>query len=77
MDISLKDLKIGERGRVQIDESIIATPKYIELGLTPGTLVEIKTKAPLGGPISVKLIENNVLLALRKQDAQFVKIEKV
>ncbi len=77
MHTSLKDLLIGERAKISVNDSSDISPKYIELGLTPGAVIEIKTKAPFGGPISVKLVKNNVLLALRKQEAQSILIEKL
>ncbi|ADX67827.1 MULTISPECIES: FeoA family protein [Weeksella] len=77
MQFSLKDLKVGDKGRIKIDDNLDIAPKYIELGLTPGAIIEVKSKAPLGGLISVKLLKNNVLLALRKAEAHTLLIEKI
>ncbi|WP_068596434.1 ferrous iron transport protein A [Vaginella massiliensis] len=77
MKKSLTDLLIGQKGKIAIDEHAQVPSKYIELGLTPGTVVELKSKAPFGGPIGIKLNENKVLIAIRRQDAKTVMIEKI
>lgn len=44
-----------------------------EMGLLPGTPVEIIRSAPLGFPIEIKV--RGYLLTLRKEEAQCVEIE--
>lgn len=47
--------------------------RLLEMGLLPGTPVEIIRSAPLGFPIEIKV--RGYLLTLRKEEAQCVEIE--
>lgn len=48
-------------------------PRLLEMGLLPGTPVEIIRSAPLGFPIEIKV--RGYLLTLRKEEAECVEIE--
>lgn len=48
-------------------------PRLLEMGLLPGTTVEIIRSAPLGFPIEIKV--RGYLLTLRKEEAECVEIE--
>jgi ferrous iron transport protein A len=48
-------------------------PQLLEMGLLPGTTLEIIRSAPLGFPIEIKV--RGYLLTLRKEEAQCVEIE--
>ena len=48
-------------------------PQLLEMGLLPGTSVEIIRSAPLGFPVEIKV--RGYLLTLRKEEAQCVEIE--
>ncbi len=48
-------------------------PRLLEMGLLPGTPVEIIRSAPLGFPIEIKV--RGYLLTLRKYEAKCVEIE--
>lgn len=65
---SLADLSNGSRGRVI---AIVGEPRLrerlVELGFTPGTLVCVRNRALLGGPLEVKL--RGGLLAVRADEA--------
>lgn len=47
--------------------------RLLEMGLLPGTEVEIIRSAPLGFPIEIKV--RGYLLTLRKEEAECVEIE--
>ena len=72
---TLKDLKKYEKGIVK---EIICNNhihrRLLDMGLTPGTIVEMIKEAPLGDPLEFKL--KNYLLSLRKSEASMVKIEE-
>ena len=66
--MKLKDLKTGQSG---IEERLEGTGalrrRLIDMGVTPGTRIKIKTIAPLGDPI--KVILRGYELSLRRDDA--------
>ncbi|WP_234570857.1 FeoA family protein [Rhodohalobacter sp. 614A] len=47
--------------------------RLLEMGLTPGSKVEVVRAAPLGFPIEVKI--RGYLLSLRKSEAECIEIE--
>ncbi len=75
--ISLDKLNIGDRVKINEIQSLEIPAKYYELGFYPGSLVEVKHKAPLNGPICVNIIENNALIAIRKSEAKLIVAEKI
>jgi Fe2+ transport system protein FeoA len=71
---NLKDLKPGQKGRVLKVSSQGETKKRIvEMGVTPGAVVEVERIAPLGDPIDIKV--KGYHLSLRKEDAEKIEIE--
>jgi DtxR family Mn-dependent transcriptional regulator len=72
----LKDLKPGQkckvvkiRGRGEINKRIV------EMGLIPGSVVELERIAPLGDPIDVKV--KGYHLSLRKDEAETIDVETI
>lgn len=66
--MTLKDLKTGQSGIVERLEGTGAIRRrLIDMGVTPGTRIQIKTIAPLGDPI--KVILRGYELSLRRDDA--------
>lgn len=76
MAISLKNLKVGDFGKiVGFDQSGKAYRKrLLAMGLTPGTLFSVTRFAPLGDPVEIKL--RGFSLTLRKNEADVLLIEK-
>jgi len=71
---NLKDLKPGEKGKVlKISARREASKRIVEMGVTPGAVVEIERVAPLGDPIDIKVKVYH--LSLRKEEAQGIEIE--
>ena len=70
---TLDQLRAGERGRVETfavcDE---ASTRLMELGLVPGTPVEVARVAPLGDPIDV--VVRGYHLSLRKSEAKRISV---
>ena len=65
---SLDQLDPGERGvilRLAGDHGIVR--RLMELGLVPGTLVEVVRRAPLGDPVELRL--RQIHLSIRRSEA--------
>jgi DtxR family Mn-dependent transcriptional regulator len=74
MPSKLRDLKPGQRckilkvrGRGEVNKRIL------EMGVTPGSVVELERVAPLGDPIDVKV--KGYHLSLRKEEAEGIDVE--
>lgn len=76
MNKTLKDLKVGDLAIISgfVTDDIPA--KLYEMGIVPGTELQVKNKAPFGGPICISIINNKSLLALRITEAKQILIEK-
>jgi len=74
MSYSIADLKKGEKGII-IDVSSNDIPlKLLEMGCLPGNAVELIQVAPFADPMY--LIINGSHLAIRKETAQLILIDK-
>lgn len=74
--LTLRDLKPGQkckilkvRGQGEINKRIL------EMGVTPGSVIELKRIAPLGDPIDVKV--KGYHLSLRKDEAAGIDVEVI
>ncbi|WP_392469521.1 ferrous iron transport protein A [Sphingobacterium cellulitidis] len=76
-NISLDKLKIGDLAKINAIQTADIPAKFYELGFYPGSVIEIKHKAPLSGPICVNIIENNALIAIRKSEAKLIIAELI
>lgn len=71
--ISLSEVKIGERVRVQemnVDDPV--NLRLMAFGLTPGVEVEVVHVAPLGDPIAIVFCSQKVMV--RRSEAEHVKV---
>lgn len=71
---TLAEMTAGESGsivRVLGDEHVAR--RLMELGLVPGTRVEVIRRAPLGDPIEIRLRQFH--LSLRQSEATHVHVE--
>ncbi len=74
MEKSLKDFAIKEKGRVlKIQAEGRIRRRLFDMGVTPGTEIELKKLAPLGDPMEVTL--RGYELTLRKEEAAMVLME--
>jgi len=74
--VSLKDLKPGQKGKVlKIKVRGETSRRIVEMGVTPGAVVEVERIAPLGDPIDIKV--KGYHLSLRKEEAEGVEIESL
>jgi DtxR family Mn-dependent transcriptional regulator len=71
---NLKDLKPGQKGKVvKIKTQGETSKRIVEMGVTPGAVVEVERVAPLGDPIEVKV--KGYHLSLRKEEAEGIEVE--
>ena len=72
----LDQLRPGDRCVIQgIDGAPSVVRRLMELGLVPGTPVELVRKAPFGDPF--ELIVRGTHLSLRRSEAGYVHVEPV
>jgi DtxR family Mn-dependent transcriptional regulator len=70
----LKDLKPGQKGKVlKVNARGETNKRIVEMGVTPGAVVEVERVAPLGDPIDIKV--KGYHLSLRKDEADGIEIE--
>jgi len=77
MWISLKELHVGDTGRVvEFDKSFLPyRQKMLAMGLTPGTEFTVIRIAPLGDPIEIRVRGTD--LSLRQNEVSAIRIERV
>lgn len=71
----LSELNIGEKGTVislNIQNKEIRR-HLLDMGITRGTVIEIKKIAPMGDPIDIKLRDYE--LCIRKEDLKQIEVE--
>jgi DtxR family Mn-dependent transcriptional regulator len=74
--VKLKNLKPGQKCRIlKIRARGQTNKRIIEMGMTPGALVELERVAPMGDPIDVKV--KGYHLSLRKEEADGIEVELV
>lgn len=70
--MTLNDLKPGQRGHL-IGWHGPLPDRLLEMGMLPGTLLEVVRIAPFGDPIALRVQGSQ--LAIRRQDAALLQIE--
>jgi Fe2+ transport system protein FeoA len=72
----LNDLKPGQRGKVvKVSTRGETNRRIVEMGVTPGAVVEVERVAPLGDPIDVRV--KGYHLSLRKEEAAGIEVENL
>ena len=70
----LSALRVGERGIVSgLDHDRAVACRLMEMGLLPGTPVEVVRVAPLGDPVEIRL--RGYSLSLRRADTARVRLD--
>jgi len=72
--MTLLDLKPGQRACIQGWTTEEPPLRLMELGLLPGTDIELVRFAPLGDPIDIKV--RGYHLSIRKTEAALIRIER-
>lgn len=74
--MTLKDLKVGESGRVlAVGGEKALRRRLLDMGITPRTAITVKKTAPMGDPI--ELLLRGYVLSLRLDDAEKIEIESI
>ncbi|MEW6616579.1 MAG: FeoA family protein [Thermodesulfobacteriota bacterium] len=74
--VRLNELEIGEKGKItRIRNRGEISRRIRDMGVVPGTLVEVETKATLGDPIEIKV--KGYHLTLRGHEAADVEVERI
>ena len=74
--IRLDELKPGEKGTIrQIKGTAGEEVHLMELGLLPGTTVELIKRAPMGDPIEIRV--RSYHLSIRCAEARSVMVERI
>ena len=72
----LSELKPGDKGTiVRVEGRGGIHRRILDMGVVPGTSVEMVRVAPLGDPMEVRL--KGYSLSLRKEEAEGIKVEVV
>ena len=74
--MKLSELNIGSAGKIiRVGGEGALRDKFLDMGLTPKTVVKVIKKAPLGDPIEINL--RSYELTLRIADAQKIEVEEI
>lgn len=71
--MTLGELKPGQRGRVTGFAGVAPPGRVLEMGVLPGTVVEVVRFAPLGDPIDLKV--RGYHLSIRRAEALQIEVE--
>ncbi|MGB9521220.1 MAG: DtxR family transcriptional regulator [Anaerolineales bacterium] len=77
MSLTLKSLKVGEKGKIIAIKKNAGSlkNKLLTMGAVAGTIVKVEKVAPLGDPIDVVILGYH--LSLRKEEAEQIVIERL
>ena len=74
--MKLSDLNIGSVGKIiAVGGEGALRDRFLDMGLTPKTVVKVIKKAPLGDPIEINL--RNYELTLLIADAEKIEVEEI
>lgn len=71
--MTILDLKPGQRARIAGWSSDNPPARLLEMGMLPGSEIELVRFAPLGDPIDLKI--RGFHLSIRKSEAGLVEVE--
>ena len=73
--LRLNDLEKGKKAKVlKVNGKGEINRRIRDMGIVPGALVEMETKAALGDPIEIKV--KGYHLTLRRNEAEGIEVEK-
>ncbi|WP_425802192.1 FeoA family protein [Desulfitobacterium sp. Sab5] len=76
MSCSLTQLLPGEKARVKtvLDQGVLRR-RMMDMGLVPGTEVEVIRSAPWGGPMQIRI--KGYFLAMRRTECEKIIVERI
>ncbi|MFA5198930.1 MAG: FeoA family protein [Candidatus Omnitrophota bacterium] len=76
MEKQLHELKPSTKGKIKmIAGGAVLKKKLLDMGIVPGSGIEVLRVAPLGDPVEVRIKGYN--LSLRKEEASQISIEVI
>ena len=66
---SLRDLRPGEHATICCLQDAEMALKLLEMGCVPGQRIRLRSRAPLGGPVTVVVGHDEYTLSLRLEEA--------
>ena len=66
---SLRDLRPGDHATICCLQDPEMALKLLEMGCVPGQSVRLRSRAPLGGPVTVVVGDDEYTLSLRQEEA--------
>ncbi|MGD9604854.1 MAG: ferrous iron transport protein A [Bacilli bacterium] len=73
---TLKDIKIGSSGMVlDINARGPLRRRFMDMGITRGTVIQVMKYAPLGDPMELRL--RDYVLSIRKSEAELIIVQEV
>ncbi len=73
MKIELHRLLPGQMGVIQeVQGSGLSRRRILDLGMVPGTLVEVMRRSPLGDPVAYQV--RGTIIALRQDEASQISV---
>ncbi|MDD3842374.1 MAG: FeoA family protein [Candidatus Izemoplasmatales bacterium] len=73
--MTLKDIKPGEKCIITNIHTNNLRKRIIDMGLTKGTIINVKKMAPLGDPMEILI--RGYLLTLRQAEAKTIEVARV
>ncbi|MBW1708989.1 MAG: ferrous iron transport protein B [Deltaproteobacteria bacterium] len=71
---TLRNMRVGEKGNIaKIKAKGVMNRRLRDMGLVPGTEIEIQGRAPLYDPVNIKVRGNN--LSLRNNEADYIHVD--
>lgn len=74
---TIAELKLRKKAKIIGFSSEEIPVKMYEIGLLPGVEIEVKSKLPFAGPLTVQINGNQGLIALRNAEAKTILIEQI
>lgn len=73
--MTIGDLQIGEKGTIiSVGGEGALRLRLLDMGLIPGTVVQLQKVAPMGDPIQIRV--RGYELTIRKEDAKMIDIQE-
>ena len=73
--MTISDLQIGEKGTIlSVGGEGALRLRLLDMGLIPGTVVQLQKVAPMGDPIQIRV--RGYELTIRKEDAKMIDIQE-
>ena len=73
--LTLSELELGQKAKIIEVQSCFESVSLLELGLQPGTEVQIQLIAPFGDPIAIEVM--GAVIAIRKKEAALISVIKI